>query len=122
VYNPPPCMKAVRSESGTSPRAATDTVEPCFTVRSHQVSRAAQALRARLMKFEDETAPWIRGLAATRVYRDSPDMPAVLKRAASSAATMRTEKPVLLLSPQLQLHVIERMEAASSRPGGEPGT
>lgn len=55
-----------------------------------------EILRDRARRFEDDADPFVRGCAATHVYRDLPDLPVVLKRAEIIARVLETVKPVVL--------------------------
>lgn len=50
----------------------------------------------RVQRFEDASHPYLRGLIATRVYRDEPDLPAVTKRAEIMARTLERLRPTVL--------------------------
>lgn len=60
-----------------------------------------RTLRDRARRFEDDADPYLRGLIATRVYRDQPALPTVRKRAEILAQTRES--------------VIERVAAAGRR-------
>lgn len=53
-------------------------------------------LRARARNFEDDADPYVRGLIATRIYRDTPDLPVVMKRAEIMAQTLEQIKPMVM--------------------------
>ena len=53
-------------------------------------------LRERARRYEDDADPYIRGLIATQIYRDFPDMPVVRKRAQILARTLEQITPVVL--------------------------
>ncbi len=55
-----------------------------------------RVLCERVRRFEDAADPYLRGLIATRVYRDQDRLPAVLKRAEIMARTLEQIEPIVL--------------------------
>jgi formate C-acetyltransferase len=82
-------------EADASGRAAGAADEP------RALPEDLRALRERILRFEDEACPWIRGRMATRVYRDEPGLPVVLKRAEILARTLETMRPIPLSGQRL---------------------
>lgn len=58
----------------------------------------ADALRLceRARRFEDEVEPWLRGVIATEVWRDQPELPVVLKKAEVLARALEEIPPIIL--------------------------
>lgn len=71
--------------TGAATERLTERLDPC-----------THALCERARRFDDEADPYLRGLIATRVYRDHPDLPVVLKRAEVLARTVERIEPVIL--------------------------
>lgn len=60
------------------------------------ISEYTRTLRDRARRFEDDADPYLRGLIATRVYRDQPALPTVRKRAEILAQTLEAIEPIVL--------------------------
>lgn len=60
------------------------------------MSDYTRTLRDRARRFEDDADPCVRGLIATRVYRDRPELPIALKRAEILARTLEELEPIIL--------------------------
>jgi len=56
----------------------------------------SEILRDRVRRFEDEGDPFLRGVIATRIYRDRPELPVVVKRAEILAQTLESIEPAVL--------------------------
>jgi len=59
------------------------------------------AYRERVRRFEDDADPCIRGILATRVYRDEPELPVARKRAEIVARVLETIEPIVLSEERL---------------------
>ncbi|MFO7957549.1 MAG: pyruvate formate lyase family protein [Candidatus Brocadiia bacterium] len=66
------------------------------TRRIRTPSEETLKLCERARRFEDDSDPFHRGLVATRVYRDQPELPVVMKRAEVLARTLETLEPTVL--------------------------
>ena len=66
------------------------------TPRPAAIDDYARVLRERVRRFADEADPYLRGLIATRVYRDQPDLPVVRKRAEIQALALEGLEPIVL--------------------------
>ncbi|MBN1672189.1 MAG: hypothetical protein JXR37_14205 [Kiritimatiellae bacterium] len=74
--------------------AGTQTAEQMAAARELTVPTRRLCERARC--FEDDADPYLRGLVATRVYRDHSEMPVVWKRAEILARTLEQLPPIVL--------------------------
>jgi len=82
--------------------AAEKTGERC------RLDPYTRRLCARVLRFEDGGDPFLRLPIVTRVYRDSDDLPPVLKRAEVAARTMEAVEPVVLPEDRLLVPVYRR--------------
>jgi formate C-acetyltransferase len=64
--------------------------------QTEKLDEHTRTLRDRARRFEDAADPYLRGMIATRVYRDQPDLPVVLKRAEILARTLENLEPIVL--------------------------
>jgi formate C-acetyltransferase len=71
------------------------------TARQAVLDPRTLALRDRVRRYEDDAAPYVRGLVATEVYRTCPDLPVVRKRAEVLARTLAQLAPVVLPEDRL---------------------